>query len=146
MSHARKQIRDAIVAQVNSLTTTAARCYPSRVFPMGEDKLPGLIVYTVAEDAQITTMGSPRNSYRKLQVNIEAHVKGSSPDDTIDTISAEIETVLGDDHDLGGLVKDLFYVGIEIDLKGEGDKPIAVAVLSFIAEYQVDDNNAEILT
>lgn len=146
MAHARKQIRDAIVAQVTGLTTTLAKVYASRMFSMGEDKIPGLIVYTVAEEAEITTMGSVRNSYRKLQVNIEAHVKSASADDTIDTISAEIEAALGDDHKLGGLTKDLYYAGIEINLNSDGDKPIAVAVLSYIAEYQVNENNAEATT
>lgn len=145
MAHARKQIRDAVIGQINALTTTGSNCFASRVWPMGEDKLPGLIVYTVSESADITTMGSARNSYRKLQVNIEAHVKGANPDDTIDTIAAEIESALGDDHSLGGLVKDIYYNGIEIDLKGEGDKPIAVGVLSYVVEYQVKENNAEVI-
>ena len=146
MAHARKQIRDAILTQITGLTTTGARAYASRVWSMGSDKLPGLIVYTIKEDAEITTIGSTRNSYRQLLVAIEAHVKGTSPDDMIDTIAAEVEAVLGDDHALGGLTKDIFYAGADIDLNGDGDQKVAVATLNYVVEYQVDEDDAEVLT
>lgn len=131
-----KQIRDAVVTELTGLTTTGANVYASRVWPMGEDKLPGLIVYTIKEESEPATFSGGRDSYYKsLEVGIEAHVKGASSDDTVDTICAQVEAALGDDHTLGNIAKDIYYTGIEIDLQGEGDKPVAVATLTYSAEY-----------
>ena len=146
MAHARKQIRDAIVAKLTGLTTTGSKVYASRVWPMGSDKLPGLIVYTVKEAAEITTMGAVRNSYRQLEVAIDIYAKGSGVDDTVDQIAQEIKTALNTDQTLGGLTKDLMLESINIKLNGTGDKNTVVSNLIYVAEYQVNENDAEVLT
>ena len=146
MAHARKQIRDAIVAKLTGLTTTGSKVYASRVWPMGSDKLPGLIVYTVKESAEITTMGAVRNSYRQLEVAIDIYAKGSGVDDTVDQIAQEIKTALNTDQTLGGLTKDLMLESINIKLNGTGDKNTVVSNLIYVAEYQVNENDAEVLT
>jgi len=48
MSHARQQVRDAVVTAVTGLTTTSTRVYASRVYP--HDSLPSLAVYTLEEE------------------------------------------------------------------------------------------------
>jgi hypothetical protein len=96
MSHARQQIRAKFVALVTGLTTTGANVFPSRSFTLDEDSLPSLSVYT--NDETIDKVAHTVNGalmQRGLEVVIEAHAKDSDGlADLLDTIAAEVETVL----------------------------------------------------
>ena len=52
MSHARQQIRDAVVAAVTGLATTGASVHKTRMFKFEDDDLPALGVYTLSEDIE----------------------------------------------------------------------------------------------
>lgn len=45
MPTARQQIREALETQLTGLTTTGARVYTSRVYPLNEDNLPALRIF-----------------------------------------------------------------------------------------------------
>jgi hypothetical protein len=134
MSHARQQIREAAAAAVTGLATTGSRVYQSRVIPLGEAKLPCLLVNTDDEDIEVTSYGSGVAGLgRSLMLTIRAVAKASANvDDTLDTMTAEVETALG--SSTLGLLKSLALEGIGIDFD-EAEKTVGIATLRYRAYY-----------
>lgn len=140
--HLRRQIRGAVTALLTGLPTTGSRVYASRVHPLNESELPALRVYTDEETATIAGMaGAGSLLERRLAVRVEAVVMAVSGfDDTADQISKEVESALAADYSLGGLVKWMFLSRISQELSGEGDRPVALQVMTFEALYYAGAN------
>ena len=144
MAHVRKSIRDNITTTVTGLTTTGSSVFQTRLFPLGSAKLPALCVYTKSEAITINTITPPRQQVRNLDVMIEAYVKGtSSIDDTLDTISVEIEEALATDLTRGGFARDTRVTNFEVEYDGEGDQSIGVARFTIAVDYVRLENDIE---
>jgi len=144
MPHVRTAIRDDLITTLTGLTTTGARVYPSRVYPIQSSALPGLVIYTKSESADYATMtmGSGRTILRTLTAAIEAYVKGvTGYDDDIDDITAEVEVALAADPSLGGLAKDTRLISIEVEYSGEGDQPIAACMMNVEIDYTTSEGS-----
>jgi hypothetical protein len=142
MSHARTQIRSAVTALLMNNTSAGAKVYESRIYPLDDPKLPAILVYTKQETVgDQVSMSKPRTQVRELQLTIEAYVKANANiDETADTMALEIEQIIGGDPTLGDLVKDTIFTTTEIQYEGEGEKPIAVIILTFAVLYAVKEN------
>lgn len=142
MAHIRKLIRDQIATQLTGLTTTGARVYTSRVYPMGGTKLPGLVIYTDNESAEYATISLPRTIIRTLTVNVEIYVKGvANYDDDIDQITAEIDAAIYSDVTLNGYAKDTKITGYVVQYVGDGDQPVGTAILSLEVVYTTTEGS-----
>lgn len=140
MAHVRQLIRDNLVSILTGLTTTGARVYPSRVYPLSEAALPGLAIYTQSETVEYLTVNSPRTLQRSLTAQVEVYVRGvGNFDDSIDTICAEIEAALFSDVTLGGLAKDARVESFDVEFSGEGDQPLARATLTIGISYRTTE-------
>lgn len=136
--HVRKQIRAAAATALTGLATTSTRVYDSRVYPMQDENLPGLRVFTPSESSQPLEMGRTRARARNLILVVEACVKANtSYADTADLITKEVETALDADNTLGGLCKMIEPVGYEEILSGEGEHPIVVGRMRFEVTYHM---------
>lgn len=107
--HERKQIRDAVVAQLKAGNTSAGqRVYPTRLRPNLDNpgELPVINVYTLSEQSEPETANtSPRELLRYVDLVIEAYTKATDDvDDVIDALALEIETAMDADDGLGGTV------------------------------------------
>jgi len=141
MAHARQAIRDNIVSTVSGLSTTGQRVFRNRVYPMGESKLPGLLVYTESEEIEPSTITPPRTQMRRMNVVIEAYVKAvSNYDETLDTISQQVEEALSADSTRNDLAKDTRILSFESEFSGEGDQPVAVGRMSIEVVYATLEN------
>lgn len=144
MAHVRKSIRDNITTTLTGLTTTGSNVYQTRIYPLGRAKLPGLCVYTRTETTDYVTLGLPRTQIRQLEVLVEAYVKGtSSIDDTLDTVSIEIEEALYTDLTRGGYAKDTQVTSFEVDYDGDGEQSIGVARFTILVTYATLENDIE---
>jgi hypothetical protein len=144
MAHVRKSIRDNITTTLTGLTTTGSNVYQTRIYPLGRAKLPGLCVYTRTETTEYVTLGLPRTQIRQLEVLVEAYVKGtSSIDDTLDTVSVEIEEALYTDLTRGGYAKDTQVTSFEVDYDGDGEQSIGVARFTILVTYATLENDIE---
>lgn len=144
MAHVRKSIRDNVKTALTGLTTTGANVYQTRVYPLAEDKLPGIALYTRTEDAEYQTMTVPRIQERTLRIVVEAYVKALVDyDDTLDNIALEVETALYTDLTRGGYAKDTRVVSFDSQFSGDGDQPIAYATMEIEIDYFTDENDAE---
>jgi hypothetical protein len=144
-NHIRQQIREKLGTTLTGLTTTGSNIYQSRVYPLENINLPALIIYTKLETSEPIVIGTNRVMSRELSVIIEAYVKATSNfDDTIDTISKEVEQAIAADRTLDGLAKDCYLESTEIEYTGEGEKPLGYVSLTFLTNYYVQEANPDV--
>ena len=146
MTHARDQIRDAVLAAVTGLTTTKKNAFASRVHPVNDNELPCVLVFTREETSEPITMAQPRTMQSTLTVMVEGYVKLTTGyDDKLDKISVEVIKAIYNSTSLRAVVRDIFLSNTAITLVGDVEKPVAVVSMSFQAEYQTKENDPETL-
>ncbi len=144
-NHVRQQIREKVGTTLTGLTTTGSNIYESRVYPLEAGNLPALVVYTKNEESEPIVIGTNRLSSRNLSVIVEIYAKTiTSFDDTIDTISKEVEVAIAADTTLDGLTKDIYLESTEIEYNGEGEQPVGYATLTFLTNYYVQEQNPDV--
>lgn len=136
MAHKRQQIRERVATTLTGLTTTGSNVFQSRVYPIENTKLPCLLIYTREETSEPLTTNPPRAIEKILSLVIEAYVKANANyDDTIDTITEEVEEALYGDRLINNLALDSFLVNTDISYNGEGDNPLGIVVMTFQITY-----------
>ncbi len=144
-NHIRQQIREYFGTNLTGLTTTGSNVYQSRVYPLDNTRLPALLIYTKSEASEPIVIGTDRVMSRELSVVVEGYVKSTANfDDTIDTISKEVEEAIAADRTLGGLAKDTYIESTEISFNAEGEKPLGFVSLTFISNYYVKEKNPDV--
>ena len=142
--HARTQIRKAVVTLLKDNTSAGSNVFEARVYPINEPKLPALLVYTKQETVGEQSISRPRTHQRELMLTIEAYVKArGNVDELTDDLALEVEQLIATDPTLGGLVKDIVLDTTETQFLDEGERPIAVAVLTYSILYVVKENAPE---
>ena len=143
--HIRQQIRERVATTLTGLTTTGSRVYQSRVYPMAETNMPGILIYSTSEDSEIDVMGSTGTLNRLLNLTVEGYVKSTTEfDDKIDDICKEIETAMAGDQTVNGMAKNSFLAGTEINYSGEGEQPIGVVTLNYVVQYRTATNAPDV--
>jgi len=137
MSHARTQIRDALVSAVTGLSTTGASVFASRVYP--QDDPPCLAVWTRGDIRQEEgdTLG------KLVRQDLEGEIIAfSKPDpavitvvDQLDQICAEVEAALTADLSLGNRVRYLELTGTLIEISGDLERPSGTAIMRWRCVY-----------
>lgn len=147
MKHARTQIRNAVTALLKGNTTADNNVFEARVYPINDPKLPALMIYTKQETVGEQSMSRPRTQQRELFVTVEAYVKarGNVGEDT-DNLALEIEQLIAADPTLSGLVKDTALDTTETQFSDDGERPVAVAILTFSVLYTVKEHEPQTLT
>ena len=141
MPHVRQSLRERIASNVTGLTTTGANVFQSRVYTLEPDDLPCLLVYSTSETSERATMATTDSLNRDLTVMVEGYARtASNLDDTLDTISAEVETAVASDPTCNALALDTVLQSTEIEYDAEGDQPIGSVRLSFSVHYQTKSN------
>ena len=144
-NHIRQQIREYFGTTLTGLSTTGSNVYESRVYPLENAKLPALIIYTKSETSEPIVIGTDRVMSRELSVVVEGYAKATSDfDDTIDTISKEVEEAIAADRTLDGKAKDTYLESTEIEFNGEGEKPLGYVSLTFLTNYYVQETNPDV--
>jgi len=143
MAHLRQSIRERIGTLVTGLSTTGSNVFQSRVYPVEDGSLPCLLVYTTSEESEVTEIASPRPMTRFLNVIVQGVVGATTPDDTLDDISKEVEVALAGDVSINNLANNSFLSSTTIEFNAEGAKPIGTVMLNYIVEYRNLDNNPE---
>ncbi len=144
-NHIRQQIREYFGTTLTGLSTTGSNVYESRVYPLENAKLPALIIYTKSETSEPIVIGTDRVMSRELAVVVEGYAKATSDfDDTIDTISKEVEQAIAADRTLDGKAKDTYLESTEIEFNGEGEKPLGYVSLTFLTNYYVKEKNPDV--
>jgi len=144
MMHARTIIRKSVVSLLKNsrylVKTIGDRIYESKVYPV--DNTPAIVVYTPNEQVLESSISYPRSQTRQLTMLIELYTKENGPIDQIsDSLALEVEETLSSDPTLGNLVKDLSLHSSETILSAEGDRPIAITILTYHLIYRVKESS-----
>jgi hypothetical protein len=144
MSHIRTRIRQNIVTTLTGLPNTGDNCFDTRVFPVHEQVLPAIIVYTTGETTSYPTMNPPRTLVKRLNVRIEAYVKMTNTyDEMVDQICADIEEALYTDLTRGGLALDTMVTSFDADFSGDGEQPVMVGRMTCQVLYTAVEGSPE---
>lgn len=151
MSHARKQIRDAVLAAVTGLAATADRVYPARAHALEDGHPPSLLVYTGPEQisGEFSTQSRPSHLLRDLDITVEGRASNTDEaalENALEQIAAEVEAALGTsagEKPLGGLVLDMQIARIEPEIDGTGDTYKGAIRLEYSVQYRTAEDNAE---
>ena len=143
-NHVRQQLREAVTAAVTGLSTTGSRVYQSRVYPLDTSSLPCLLVTSDGDKSEAITVHSPYQQERATTIRIEGVAKAvSNIDDTLDTISKEVETAIAGSST--AIVKGLIYQGAQIDYDGSGEQPIGKVTMIFAKDLYTLSNAPDVL-
>ncbi len=143
--HVRKQIRNAAKQALIGLGTTGDRVYISRVYPLAQAQLPGLLLFTPSEDSG--REDSPTESMRDVTLQVHGIVRISKNlEDELDDIAFEVEQALDALGDMDGICK--IYHGIQgtaSTLAGEDvDQPHGAIALEFLYTYRTRAGSPDI--
>ena len=133
----RRQIREAMATAVTSLTTTSTRVYQSRVYPLENANLPGLLVYSDSETATTLTIHGNPALERRLLLRVVGVAKAIADlDDTLDLIAKEVEVaVYGAASAFAALKTGIFFTGTQIEMQGTAEQPVGTVTLNYEAAY-----------
>ena len=144
MAHIRQQIRDAVVTAVTGLGT-GATVYDSRVYDLPSTTTTAIMVDCGSEEFEYTTMTAPRTVSAVLDVMVTCVVvNATSPEDTRDTMLAEIQAALAS-SDLGGVLTGvgLMLDSIEVTHEDEAEIRVMSAEMVWQAPYVFAENDPE---
>jgi hypothetical protein len=145
-AHLRKQIREAIATKVTGLTTTGARVFQSRVYPLEETDYPALRIYTPSEQSARTTVHAPALMQRTLTLRVEGVCRAvADVDDTLDLIAKEVETALAMPCSaLAGIASYLTLVATDTQIDPEGHQPTGSIALTYEVLYHSFENTPDV--
>jgi hypothetical protein len=135
-NHLRRQIREAAATTVTGLSTTGARVYQMRAYPLQDAELPGLLVFTKDETAERMTLPAPSIMERRLELVIEAYAKANSDlEDTLDGIAKEVEIAMAANPGLTGTAKSTTLRSSEVEVQDGAENPIGMLRLVYEVLY-----------
>lgn len=135
MAHYRQQIRERVATTLTGLNTTGSNVFQSRIYNIEESKLPCLCIYTVSETSEPISMSPPRSIEKVLDLVIEIYTKGQNSATDLDAVVKDVKTKMFSDRLINNLAKDSYLSTQELTYNGEGDKNIAVGVLTYQVFY-----------
>lgn len=149
MAHVRQQIRSRLAtATLLNLTTTGTSVHQSRPEtgrPL--ETLPALLIYTKEEevDQEAETFdGTTRKTLRILTLVVEGYAAANSNlDNTLDTISKEVEIAMAGDPQINSLAEWSWLTSTEMAFEAEAQTPHGQVKLSYEVHYRVDPNDPE---
>jgi hypothetical protein len=142
MAHVRNQIREAVGTLLTGLPTTGSHVFQSRVYPMQNANLPGLLVFSESETSTPMTIHQPTLD-RVLQIRVVALAKDTAYlDDVLDRICAEVETALA--AGIEPLARSITLTGTQIEVIGTGEQPTGSATMTFEVGYSTAGNAPDV--
>ena len=144
-NHLRRQIREAIATAVTGLSSTGARVFQSRVYPLETTDLPGLLIYTGNEIVAVTTIHGPAVLDRTLTIRVVGVVRTTADlDDALDQIAKEVEVAVAG-MSLAGLAESIALTEIqEPELTGTSEQPTGQITMSFEVNYFTEVNAPDV--
>lgn len=143
-THARTQIRERVTTLLNGNTSAGNKVYESRIYPIDNNNLPAILIYTKQEQINEYSISKPRTQFRELNLVIEIYLKSENDiDSQVDSICLEIEKIISNDSTLNGLAKDVVLTNTDINFSDEGEKPIVMANLNYNVTYTVKEHQPE---
>jgi len=138
-NHVRRQIREAVGTVLTGLSTTGARVFQSRAYPLEQTDLPGLLISTASESVEYIDIAAPATQQRTLTVRVDALAKATADlDDVLDGICKEVEVALASPGaTLAALAKSIMLAAVDVEVDASGAQPIGRASMEYRLVYFV---------
>jgi hypothetical protein len=136
MTHARKQIRDAVILELSDMADEGYLVTARRVSSLEPNELPAILVSVgVSEESVPVTMGSPPVIERTATLLVAGICKEDEPflDDLLESIAENVETLITQTH--GGLCKSTMLTTTAKEYDAIGDTAVAGISLTFTTIY-----------
>ena len=145
MAHVREQIRLAAAAALMGLDTSGDRVFPDGEHPRTPGAMPGL---SAALGKERNIGGTLKATTKEVEILIDAFAEGPVWEPAHNAMLAEIEAALygTEDEDgrfFGGVATNLVYKGATVSRETGGAVEHGVLHITWTAEYQTEDGNAE---
>jgi|SRR6185312_12928424 len=137
MTHARTNLRNAVIAALIGSDVAGSRVYSNRSNVVDEASLPAINVVTLPETSTQRDLNS--SAYmRKLTLNIElkaSDVNDVLVADVVDNFAETIEAAMAADPTFAGMATNVALTGTNFTKEIAGDIPIGVLTLNYQATY-----------
>lgn len=139
MAHARKLIRQAVVAQLVAANTAASsRVESTQMIPHRRTGETALGVYTPSETVDMETRTAPREELRETQLIVEGVVVGTSSSgvaDSLDDLAEQVEAALAADDTFDGTAEESQLESTDLEVSEDGAKTVGLIRLTYTARY-----------
>ena len=140
--HVRQQIRQGLLNALLGETQAGARVFSNRKAKLVEGtNYPSILIYSGSEEANRLTQ-NPRISVRDYRLTVEVRAietnhesEDFSTDDALDAVAKEVETVVFDLGNMGGLIQAVTYDGSEPEFNSDGENEFAALRINFVFKY-----------
>lgn len=143
MSHVRQQIREAAATALTGQTLAVNDVFSSFVYPSEGNDLPLIHVRIDSEESEQAAMGGLLTRLVTLLITAVADGDERDLDNTLDTLAAEIESIIGG-NTFSSAAKQTVLIGTEVERSADGKRPTAAITLSFAVVYHTDEQDGEI--
>lgn len=135
----RTAIRNRTTALLKGKTQAEDRVFPSAVYPLAEEELPALLVYTLKETSEVYDI-SPRSDKRVLDLIVECVAQHDGLDDLLDVLTDGVETALLDQYVFKDIrcIEGIEYRGVKIAFDDDGETVSGAARMTFEVSYVTD--------
>jgi len=141
-THVRRQIREAVATAVTGLSTTGARVFKNRLYPLQTTDLPCLIVTCDGDRREYLTEHNPSQVEMEMVVRIDGYVKDTATlDDTLDAISKEVEVAMA-----AATIADFVEcAGTQLDESVVGAQPVGKVSIAYRIKTYILSNAPDVI-
>lgn len=138
MASRRELILAEMVAALAGTVQVGSRIYRSRIEAFDRGELPAIVIQPVSDEpAQVNQARLQWN----LNFQVALYLVGDAPDELGDPIVDDIHSkIMAADNPAREYLVDILPNSVSFDIE-QGDKPVGVTTLGFVATYQTNLNN-----
>jgi hypothetical protein len=135
MGNNRTVIRNTVVGMLRDQTAATSNVYGNRTSKLWQSEVPAILVNTLSEPTTPEAMQSTRY-IRDLELQIKIKVQLTDiVDEALDSLAAEVETIINSDRSLGGTVLSTIQNHTEVAIDSDAETDVATAILTFTCKY-----------
>ena len=142
MKHYRQKIRETVASLLSGIDATI---YRTRVYRA--TSLPAISVFISNERITYENngpLGVPPRYSREADLVIEVSDESTSDvDDKVDRLASEVESLIGADVSLGGVVEQAILSRVTFRMSGEGDKAYMTCEVTYRVWYRTTASDPE---
>ncbi len=143
--HARLQLRNAVVAALNAVSSLTGKVSATRINPIQPAELPVLLVFVPEERITAETQVQPRLMARHALVNIDILAFATTGfDDALETLATAVEVALGATTSPFGALRVLNFELVQATkarVDGQSQDDVMMLRLEYAAHTQTFEND-----
>ena len=141
MSHGRTDVKSEIEAILTGLSTTGARVYVDRFYPLADDDFPCLVVNANTDEVDLVRSNLNR-IWRNFRLDVVAYGQRTSGlVAVLETINSEVDAALSGATLTG--IQTIWPDSCELSTDPDGEQPVGTLTKTYRVGY-ITENNGDI--